>query len=115
MESVSSEICNAKSRNNEDSGEVHLKWKSEYKIMASVGQNEIESIFLTWLLLLSIQPVLQCPPTFFSFVRSFHFKSKAFLITNCRREMFFSFLDYIGNIPIIYINVYYITGVVKNK
>ncbi|XP_077920796.1 inactive serine/threonine-protein kinase TEX14 isoform X7 [Halichoerus grypus] len=28
MESVSSEICNAKSRNNEDDGEVYLKWKS---------------------------------------------------------------------------------------
>lgn len=40
MESVSSENCNTKSRNNEDDGEVHLKWKSEYKAMASVGQNE---------------------------------------------------------------------------
>lgn len=28
MESVSSEICNTKSRNNEDDGEAHLKWKS---------------------------------------------------------------------------------------
>ncbi|XP_070418408.1 inactive serine/threonine-protein kinase TEX14 isoform X11 [Equus przewalskii] len=34
MESVSSEICNAKSRNNEDSGEVHLKWKMEVKEIA---------------------------------------------------------------------------------
>ncbi|XP_045629471.1 inactive serine/threonine-protein kinase TEX14 [Ursus americanus] len=34
MESVSSEICNAKSRNNEDDGEVHLKWKMEVKEMA---------------------------------------------------------------------------------
>ncbi|XP_070339004.1 inactive serine/threonine-protein kinase TEX14 isoform X6 [Equus asinus] len=34
MESVSSEICNAKSRNNEDSGEVHLKWKTEVKEIA---------------------------------------------------------------------------------
>ncbi|XP_047562961.1 inactive serine/threonine-protein kinase TEX14 isoform X5 [Lutra lutra] len=34
MESVSSEICNAKSRNNEDDGEVHLKWKREVKEMA---------------------------------------------------------------------------------
>lgn len=41
MESVSSEICNTKSRNNEDVGKVHLKWKSEYKVMGSVGQTEI--------------------------------------------------------------------------
>ncbi|XP_030877775.1 inactive serine/threonine-protein kinase TEX14 [Leptonychotes weddellii] len=34
MESVSSEICNAKSRNNEDDGEVYLKWKMEVKDMA---------------------------------------------------------------------------------
>lgn len=41
MQSVSSEIYNAKSRNNKDDGEIHLKWKSEYKAMGSVGQNEI--------------------------------------------------------------------------
>lgn len=41
MESVSSEISNTKSRNHEDVGKVHLKWKSEYKVMGSVGQNEI--------------------------------------------------------------------------
>nr|XP_019591885.1 PREDICTED: inactive serine/threonine-protein kinase TEX14 isoform X1 [Rhinolophus sinicus] len=34
MESVSSEIDNAKSRNNEDDGKVHLKWKMEVKEMA---------------------------------------------------------------------------------
>ena len=41
MESVSSKIYNTKSRNNEDAGERHLKWKSEYKVMDSVEQNEI--------------------------------------------------------------------------
>lgn len=39
MQSVSSEIYNTKSRNEGD-GEIHLKWKSEYKAMGSVGQNE---------------------------------------------------------------------------
>nr|XP_030737595.1 inactive serine/threonine-protein kinase TEX14 isoform X11 [Globicephala melas] len=34
MESVSSKICNTKSRNNEDAGEIHLKWKTEVKEMA---------------------------------------------------------------------------------
>nr|XP_031541037.1 inactive serine/threonine-protein kinase TEX14 isoform X3 [Vicugna pacos] len=34
MESVSSEIFNAKSRNSEDDGETHLKWKREVKEMA---------------------------------------------------------------------------------
>ncbi|XP_075850547.1 inactive serine/threonine-protein kinase TEX14 [Microcebus murinus] len=34
MESVSSEIYNAKSRNNKDDGEVHLKWKMEVREMA---------------------------------------------------------------------------------
>ncbi|XP_074175765.1 inactive serine/threonine-protein kinase TEX14 isoform X3 [Rhinolophus sinicus] len=34
MESVSSEIYNAKSRNHEDDGKVHLKWKMEVKEMA---------------------------------------------------------------------------------
>ncbi|XP_057571783.1 inactive serine/threonine-protein kinase TEX14 isoform X1 [Hippopotamus amphibius kiboko] len=34
MESVSSEIYNAKSRNNEDNGDIHLKWKTEVKEMA---------------------------------------------------------------------------------
>ncbi|XP_028734077.1 inactive serine/threonine-protein kinase TEX14 [Peromyscus leucopus] len=34
MESVSSEICNTKSRNNEDDGEAHLKWKMAVKEMA---------------------------------------------------------------------------------
>ncbi|XP_054988511.1 inactive serine/threonine-protein kinase TEX14 [Sorex araneus] len=34
MESVSSELCNAKSRNQEDDGEVYLKWKMEVKEMA---------------------------------------------------------------------------------
>ncbi|XP_057357266.1 inactive serine/threonine-protein kinase TEX14 [Manis pentadactyla] len=34
VESVSSENCNTKSRNNEDDGEVHLKWKTEVKEMA---------------------------------------------------------------------------------
>uniref|UniRef100_A0A8C3X3P5 Inactive serine/threonine-protein kinase TEX14 n=1 Tax=Catagonus wagneri TaxID=51154 RepID=A0A8C3X3P5_9CETA len=34
MESVSSGIHNAKSRNNEDTGERHLKWKTEVKEMA---------------------------------------------------------------------------------
>ncbi|XP_039103269.1 inactive serine/threonine-protein kinase TEX14 isoform X1 [Hyaena hyaena] len=34
MESVSSEICKAKLRNNEDDGEVLLKWKLEVKEMA---------------------------------------------------------------------------------
>ncbi|XP_077021048.1 inactive serine/threonine-protein kinase TEX14 isoform X3 [Tamandua tetradactyla] len=33
VESISSEICNPKSRNNED-GEVHLKWETEVKEMA---------------------------------------------------------------------------------
>lgn len=40
MESVSSENYNTMSRNHENDGEVQLKWKSEYKAMASVGQNE---------------------------------------------------------------------------
>ncbi|XP_061032366.1 inactive serine/threonine-protein kinase TEX14 isoform X5 [Eubalaena glacialis] len=34
MESVSSKIYNTKSRNNEDAGERHLKWKTEVKEMA---------------------------------------------------------------------------------
>ncbi|XP_047688482.1 inactive serine/threonine-protein kinase TEX14 isoform X9 [Prionailurus viverrinus] len=34
VESVSSEICHTKLRNNEDDGEVHLKWKLEVKEMA---------------------------------------------------------------------------------
>uniref|UniRef100_A0A8D1WE77 Inactive serine/threonine-protein kinase TEX14 n=1 Tax=Sus scrofa TaxID=9823 RepID=A0A8D1WE77_PIG len=34
MESVSSGIHNANSRNNEDDGEIHLKWKTEVKDMA---------------------------------------------------------------------------------
>ncbi|MBZ3889444.1 Inactive serine/threonine-protein kinase TEX14 [Sciurus carolinensis] len=34
VESVSSEIYNTKSRNNEDDGEIHLKWKMEVKEMA---------------------------------------------------------------------------------
>uniref|UniRef100_A0A8C8YIS6 Inactive serine/threonine-protein kinase TEX14 n=1 Tax=Prolemur simus TaxID=1328070 RepID=A0A8C8YIS6_PROSS len=34
VESVSSEIYNAKSRNNKDDGEVHLKWKVEVREMA---------------------------------------------------------------------------------
>ncbi|XP_059936916.1 inactive serine/threonine-protein kinase TEX14 isoform X2 [Mesoplodon densirostris] len=34
MESVSSKIYNTKSRNNEDAGEIHLKWKTEVKEMA---------------------------------------------------------------------------------
>ncbi|XP_053425075.1 inactive serine/threonine-protein kinase TEX14 isoform X3 [Nycticebus coucang] len=34
VESVSSEIYNTKSRNNEDDGDVHLKWKMEVKEMA---------------------------------------------------------------------------------
>ncbi|KAG8518265.1 Inactive serine/threonine-protein kinase TEX14 [Galemys pyrenaicus] len=34
VESVSSKIYNAKSRNNEDDGEVHLKWEAEVKEMA---------------------------------------------------------------------------------
>ncbi|KAL1764276.1 inactive serine serine/threonine-protein kinase TEX14 isoform X1 [Sigmodon hispidus] len=34
MKSVSSEICNTKSRNNEDDGETHLKWKMAVKEMA---------------------------------------------------------------------------------
>lgn len=41
MESVPSEIHNAKSRKDEDVGNLHLKWKSEYKVVGSVGQNEI--------------------------------------------------------------------------
>ncbi|KAI4532974.1 hypothetical protein MG293_015993 [Ovis ammon polii] len=35
MQSVSSEIYNAKSRNNKDDGEIHLKWKMEVKEMAA--------------------------------------------------------------------------------
>uniref|UniRef100_A0A452G6I3 Inactive serine/threonine-protein kinase TEX14 n=1 Tax=Capra hircus TaxID=9925 RepID=A0A452G6I3_CAPHI len=35
MQSVSSEIYNAKSRNNKDDGERHLKWKMEVKEMAA--------------------------------------------------------------------------------
>ncbi|XP_061246122.1 inactive serine/threonine-protein kinase TEX14 isoform X5 [Bos javanicus] len=35
MQSVSSEIYNAKSRNNKDDGEIHLKWKTEVKEMAA--------------------------------------------------------------------------------
>uniref|UniRef100_A0A8C6DXR0 Inactive serine/threonine-protein kinase TEX14 n=1 Tax=Moschus moschiferus TaxID=68415 RepID=A0A8C6DXR0_MOSMO len=35
MQSLSSEIYNAKSRNNEDDGERHLKWKTEVKEMAA--------------------------------------------------------------------------------
>nr|XP_058903662.1 inactive serine/threonine-protein kinase TEX14 isoform X4 [Kogia breviceps] len=34
MESVSSKIYNTKSRNNEDAGEIYLKWKTEVKEMA---------------------------------------------------------------------------------
>ncbi|XP_038533041.1 inactive serine/threonine-protein kinase TEX14 isoform X7 [Canis lupus familiaris] len=34
LESVSSEICNVRLRNNEDDGNVHLKWKMEVKEMA---------------------------------------------------------------------------------
>uniref|UniRef100_A0A8C9CUS2 Inactive serine/threonine-protein kinase TEX14 n=1 Tax=Phocoena sinus TaxID=42100 RepID=A0A8C9CUS2_PHOSS len=34
MESVSSETYNTKSRNNEDAGKIHLKWKTEVKEMA---------------------------------------------------------------------------------
>ncbi|XP_077898444.1 inactive serine/threonine-protein kinase TEX14 isoform X2 [Ictidomys tridecemlineatus] len=34
VEGVSSEICNTKSRNNEDDGEIHIKWKMEVKEMA---------------------------------------------------------------------------------
>lgn len=40
VDPVSSEIYNAESRNKDD-GEVHLKWKSEYKVMGFVRQNEI--------------------------------------------------------------------------
>lgn len=36
VESVSSEIYNAKSRN-EDDEKVHLKWKSEYKVWLLLG------------------------------------------------------------------------------
>ncbi|KAB0367560.1 hypothetical protein FD755_020884 [Muntiacus reevesi] len=35
MQSVSSEIYNAKSRNSEGDGEIHLKWKTEVKEMAA--------------------------------------------------------------------------------
>lgn len=33
MESLSSEINDTKSRNNEDNGEAHLKWRCEYGVM----------------------------------------------------------------------------------
>lgn len=41
MESVPSEIHNANLRKNEDVANLHLKWKSEYKVVGSVGKNEI--------------------------------------------------------------------------
>jgi hypothetical protein len=44
--SVSSKIYSTKSRNNEDGGEVHLKWESEYEVMGFVRENEIQSVFL---------------------------------------------------------------------
>lgn len=87
VESVSSEMYNAKSRN-EDDGKVHLKWKSEYKVWLLLG-NEIFT--LTWLLSLSAQPILHCPPTFF-----FLF-DHPILITNCRREILLLFQDCIEN------------------
>jgi hypothetical protein len=46
--SVSSKIYSTKSRNNEDGGEVHLKWESEYEVMGFVRENEIQSVFLIW-------------------------------------------------------------------
>jgi hypothetical protein len=33
MASVSSEIYATKSRNNEDNGEAHLKWRCKYEVM----------------------------------------------------------------------------------
>lgn len=33
MESVSSEVCDTKSRNNEDAGEARSKWRCEYEVI----------------------------------------------------------------------------------
>lgn len=45
MESVSSGIHNANSRNNEDDGEIHLKWKSEYKVTVLLDKVKLKVPF----------------------------------------------------------------------